>query len=207
MTPARRERAEALLPGQRTHGWLKRDIARVLLSEQALRNRVRELGRRISKDFRGKKVVLVSILKGSVVFLSDLLRSLEIPCAVDFMAVSSYVGSESSGVVRVTMDLRESPEGKNIILVEDIIDTGLTLNYLKESLLARRVRTLKVCALLDKPECHRVPVELDYLGFSIPNEFVVGYGLDYAERYRGLPYVGVLKPAVYAGRNGSASKR
>src|SRR5688572_22691735 len=150
----------------------KKDIARVLVSETALRRRVKALGEQISNDFQGQKVILVSVLKGSVVFLADLMRALQVPCAVDFMAVSSYIGSESSGVVRVTMDLRESPEGKNIILVEDIVDTGLTLNYLKGLLRARNVRTLKVCSLLDKPDCHRVPVSLDYLGFTIPNEFV-----------------------------------
>jgi hypoxanthine phosphoribosyltransferase len=179
------------------HGWPKADIARTLVSELSIRRRVTELGKMVSRDFQGQKVTLVSILKGSVVFLADLLRAVDIPCAVDFMAVSSYVGSESSGVVRVTMDLRESPEGKNLILVEDIVDTGLTLAYLREILLARNVKSLKVCALLDKPDCHRVPVQLDYLGFTIPNEFVVGYGLDYAERYRSLPYIGVLDRAVY----------
>jgi hypoxanthine phosphoribosyltransferase len=184
--------------GPLTHGWPKRDVARVLVSDTAIRRKVRQLGQQISRDYKGRKIILVSILKGSVVFLADLLRSIEVPCAVDFMAVSSYVGSETSGVVRVTMDLRETPEGKNIILVEDIVDTGLTLAYLKNSLLARGVRSLKVCALLDKPECHRVPVRLDYLGFSIPNEFVVGYGLDYDERYRSLPYIGVLDRAVYS---------
>lgn len=175
----------------------KRDTARVLLSEAALRRRVKAIGRQISKDYAGQKVILVSILKGSVVFLADLMRAIKVPCAVDFMAVSSYVGSESSGVVRVTMDLRESPEGKNIILVEDIVDTGLTLAYLKDLMKARSVKSLKICALLDKPECHRVPVSLDYLGFTIPNEFVVGYGLDYAERYRSLPHIAVLKRSVY----------
>jgi hypoxanthine phosphoribosyltransferase len=175
----------------------RKDTARVLISETALRRRVKALGRQISRDYAGQKVILVSVLKGSVVFLADLMRAIKTPCAVDFMAVSSYVGSESSGVVRVTMDLRESPEGKNVILVEDIVDTGLTLAYLKDLMRARSVRSLKICALLDKPECHRAPVSLDYLGFSIPNEFVVGYGLDYAERYRNLPHIAVLKRSVY----------
>lgn len=189
----------SLPAGARRHGWLKRDIARVLVPEAAIRRRVKSLADRISRDYAGQRLTLVAVLKGSVVFLADLLRGLDIACTVDFMAVSSYAGTESSGVVRLTMDLRESPAGKNILLVEDIVDTGLTLAYLQESLFARRLKSLKVCALMDKPECHRVPVSLDYCGFKIPNEFVVGYGLDYKERYRNLPYIGVLRPAVYAG--------
>jgi len=188
--------------GPRFHGWPKRDIERVLVSETAIKRCVRRLGEQISRDYEGQKIILVSVLKGSVVFMADLLREINIPCAVDFMAVSSYVGSETSGVVRVTMDLRESPEGKNIILVEDIVDTGLTLAYLKKNLLTRRVKSLRVCALLDKPDCHRVPVSLNYMGFSIPNEFVVGYGLDYAERYRSLPHIAVLKREVYKPSSG-----
>ncbi len=197
---------EASLPaGSRKHGWLKRDIARVLISETALKRRVKAMAGQISRDYRGQKLTLVAVLKGSVVFLADLLRAMDVACVVDFMAVSSYSGTESSGVVRLTMDLRESPAGKNILLVEDIVDTGLTLAYLQESLFARRVKSLKVCALMDKPACHRAPVSLDYCGFEIPNEFVVGYGLDYRERYRNLPYVGVLKPGVYAA-DGSVGK-
>lgn len=188
----------ALPSGSREHGWLKRDIDRVLISEAKLKRRVKAMASQISRDYRGQKLTLVAVLKGSVVFLADLLRALDVTCVVDFMAVSSYAGTESSGVVRLTMDLRESPAGKNILLVEDIVDTGLTLAYLQESLFARRVKSLKICALMDKPVCHRVPVQLDYCGFEIPNEFVVGYGLDYRERYRNLPYVGVLKPGVYA---------
>ncbi|MBI4396469.1 MAG: hypoxanthine phosphoribosyltransferase [Elusimicrobia bacterium] len=182
------------------------DIERVLLSETVLQRRVKELGRRISRDYRGEKVVLVSVLKGSVVFLADLIRAISVPCAVDFLAVSSYAGSESSGEVRLTMDLRESPEQKNVLLVEDIVDTGLTLNYIKGLLAAHHVKSLKVCALLDKPACRRIPVALDYLGFSIPDEFVVGYGLDYAERFRNLPFIGVLRPS-FIRRGGVCAKR
>ena len=175
------------------------DIQRVLLSEQDLRRRVKALGEEISRDYAGQKLILVSVLKGSVVFLADLIRVLREPCSVDFMAVSSYAGTKSSGVVRMTMDLRENPAGKNLLLVEDVVDTGLTLNYLIDSLKARRVGSLKVCALLDKPDCRRVPVSVDYVGFTLPNEFVVGYGLDYQEKYRGLPYIGVLKPSAIGG--------
>ncbi|HOW27091.1 MAG TPA: hypoxanthine phosphoribosyltransferase [Elusimicrobiota bacterium] len=173
-------------------------IERVLLSEDQIRARIAELGQQISKDYAGQHVILVSILKGSVIFLADLVRSLNIPVGVDFMAVSSYVGSETSGIVRVTMDLRESAEGKHVILVEDIVDTGLTLAYLKNLLKARHVKSLKICALLDKKESHRVEVPVDYLGFKIPSEFVVGYGLDYSEQFRNLPFVGVLKREYYS---------
>jgi hypoxanthine phosphoribosyltransferase len=174
-----------------------KDIQRVLISESAIKRRVKALGERISRDYVGQKVIVVSVLKGSVIFLADLLRRIVVPCSLDFMAVSSYAGVKSTGAVRMLMDLRENPKGKNIILVEDIVDSGLTLAFLRESLLARDVASLKVCALLDKPDCHRVPVSLDYLGFSVPDEFVVGYGLDFTEQYRELPYIGVLKKAVY----------
>lgn len=175
-----------------------RDIARVLLTPQQIERKVKSLARQISKDYAGKHLVLVGILKGSVVFLSDLIRSLSIPCSVDFMAVSSYgARSRSSGVVRMVMDLRESPEGKDVLLVEDILDTGLTLKYLQENLLTRKPRSLRTCAFLDKPENRRVRIEADYAGFRIPNAFVVGYGLDYSEKYRNLPYIGILKEEVY----------
>jgi hypoxanthine phosphoribosyltransferase len=176
---------------------MESDIERVLLSEDQIHKKVEELAAQISKEYQGKKVTLVSVLKGSVVFLSDLMRKITVPSAVDFIAVSSYIGSESSGVVRVTMDLRESVEDKDVILVEDILDTGLTLNYLRETFITRRVKSLKLCVLLDKPDSHKVDVPVDYLGFSIPNEFVVGYGLDYDEKYRHLPYIGILKKHVY----------
>lgn len=174
------------------------DIDRVLLDSTDIARGVRRLAREISRDYAKKNLVLVGVLKGSVVFLSDLIRSLTIPCSVDFMSVASYgKGAKSSGVVRVIMDLRESPEGKDVLLVEDILDTGLTLRYLKENLRTRNPRSLRICALLDKPENRTVDAKADYVGFRIPNEFVVGYGLDYAERYRNLPYLGVLKKEVY----------
>lgn len=160
---------------------------------------VQKLADRVSKDFSGRNLMIVSILKGSVVFLSDLIRSLTIPCAVDFMAVASYGNhTQSSGVVRLIMDLRENPEGKDLLLVEDLLDTGLTIQYLIENLKTRHPKSIKVCALLDKAENRKVKVEADYAAFRIPNEFVVGYGLDFAEKYRQLPYIGVLKPEIYS---------
>lgn len=170
------------------------DVSRVLISEESIRNRIRELGSQISRDYAGRNLTLISILKGSVMFLSDLLRELRIPCTIDFMCLSSYSGKESTGVVRLLLDLRESAEGRDILVVEDIIDTGLTLSYLMQNLKTRNPRSLEICAFLDKPECRKVQARAKYVGFQIPNEFVVGYGLDYNEQYRNLPYVGVLKP-------------
>lgn len=173
-------------------------IEKILLSSVQIRSGVEKLAKAISRDYRGKNLVLVGVLKGSVVFLSDLIRHLEIPCQVDFMSVASYgKAAQSSGVVRVMLDLRESPEGKDLLLVEDILDTGLTLRYLEDNLRTRKPKSLKVCAFLDKPENRKVDVSADYVGFKIPNVFVVGYGLDYAEKYRNLPYLGILKKEVY----------
>ncbi len=174
------------------------DIEKVLLDSADIAAGVRRLARAISRDYAGRNLVLIGVLKGSVVFLSDLIRLLTIPCSVDFMSVASYgKDARSSGVVRLLLDLRENPEGKDILLVEDILDTGLTLQYLKENLRTRKPRSLKVCVFLDKPGNRHVDVKADYAGFRIPNEFVVGYGLDYAEKYRNLPYLGVLKKEVY----------
>ncbi|HVC09161.1 MAG TPA: hypoxanthine phosphoribosyltransferase [Elusimicrobiota bacterium] len=168
-------------------------VERILLDEGSLRARVAELGGQISRDYAGKKPVLIGILKGSVVFLADLMRSLRLDCSVDFMSVSSYEAADSTGVVRVNLDLKASAAGKDLVVVEDIVDTGLTLHYLLDNLRTRGPRSLEVCALLDKPECRRIPVKAKYVGFAIPNDFVVGYGLDFDERYRNLPYVAVLK--------------
>ena len=173
------------------------DIQRVLLSERVLRQRVRELGRRISRDYAGRDILVVAVLRGGVIFLADLIRTLSVPCALDFMAVSSYEGTTSTGAARLTLDLNKNPEGKHILLVEDVADTGLTLARLRRILKARRVASLRTCALLDKPSGRRVPLKLDYVGFRLPPGFVVGYGLDYEEKYRNLPYVGLLKPSVY----------
>lgn len=174
-------------------------IEKVLLKPEEIQERVRELGRRISQDYLGKEVLLVCVLKGAFVFLADLIRSLDIPVKVDFIACSSYGSStESSGVVRILKDLDYPVEKKHVLLVEDIVDTGLTLNYILSILRERRPLSLKVCALLDKPERRLASVNIDYLGFQIPNEFVVGYGLDFNGHYRHLPYIGVLKKEVYS---------
>ncbi|MFA6002701.1 MAG: hypoxanthine phosphoribosyltransferase [Elusimicrobiota bacterium] len=169
------------------------DLEKVLIDPAALQARVQELGREISRDYAGRNPVLLGILKGSVIFLSDLLRNISLDCSVDFMGVSSYSGRSSTGAVRMLLDLRESAEGRDLIIVEDIMDSGLTLHYLLDNLRARNPRSLEVCTLLDKPDCRKVPVSAKYVGFRIPNEFVIGYGLDYNEKYRNLPYVGVLK--------------
>lgn len=174
------------------------DVVEILLTEEQIQARVRELGQEISRDYQGRRVHLVGILKGAVIFLADLVRHLSVDLEVDFMAVSSYgKGSSSSGAVQILKDLDRPIEGQHVLIVEDIVDTGLTLRYLMENLKARNPASLKICALLDKPDRRKVEIEADYVGFRIPDRFVVGYGLDYAECYRGLPYIGVLNPSVY----------
>ncbi len=174
------------------------NIKEILLTESQIKNKVRELGKEISQDYQGKDLVLVGILKGAICFFSDLMREMQIPVNVDFMAVSSYGNaSQTSGAVRILKDLDISVEGRHVLIVEDIVDTGLTLTYLKHNLRARKPSSIKVVALLDKPDRRLVDEKPDYLGFTIPDEFVVGYGIDYAEQYRSLPYVAVLAPAVY----------
>lgn len=182
---------------------LEKDIAKVLVTREQLQGRIGELGKAISRDYAGEDLMLVCVLKGGVVFLSDLVREIHIPHAIDFMAISSYGGSrtESSGVVRILMDLNTSIERRNVLIVEDIIDTGRTLAYITENLRTRNPASLKICTLLNKPSRREVNVSLDYVGFDIPNEFVVGYGLDYNEFYRNLPFVGVLKPEMYTGEH------
>jgi hypoxanthine phosphoribosyltransferase len=171
------------------------DVTKVLLAEPELRARIRELGAEITRDYAGRRLTVVGILKGSVIFLADLLRAIgpEVDVVVDFVSVSSYAGAASTGTVRVLLDMRENPEGRDVLLVEDIVDTGLTLSSLTATLRARKPRSLEVCALLDKPDCRKLPFSPKYTGFRIPNEFVIGFGLDYEERYRQLPYVGVLR--------------
>ncbi|OGR97333.1 MAG: hypoxanthine phosphoribosyltransferase [Elusimicrobia bacterium RBG_16_66_12] len=171
------------------------DILKILLDEQALRSRTRELGAQISRDYAGRRLLVVGVLKGSLIFMADLLRAIgaEVDVHVDFVAVASYAGTASTGTIRVLLDLRENPEGRDVLVVEDIVDTGLTLTSLTETLRARRPRSLEVCTLLDKPDCRKIPFQPKYVGFKIPNEFVVGFGLDFDERYRQLPYVGVLR--------------
>jgi hypoxanthine phosphoribosyltransferase len=174
------------------------DIDRVLIDEAAIQQRVAELGAALSREYAGRDLLLVSVLKGSIVFMADLIREISIPHAIDFMATSSYgAGVESSGVVRILKDLNKPIAGRNIVLVEDIIDSGNTLTYLTGLLRQRNPASLRVMTLLDKPDRREVEVDVDWTGFSIPNEFVVGYGLDYDEIYRNLPYIGILKPSVY----------
>lgn len=177
---------------------MRDDIDHVLISEEALQKRVAELGAQISADYAGKAPLLVSVLRGSFIFMADLTRHIQPFCQVDFMAVSSYgAGTSSSGQVNIVKDLTDSIEGKDIIVIEDILDSGNTLSYLFQLLKARNPASLKLCTLLDKPSRRTKPIQADYVGFTVPDEFVVGYGLDYDELYRNLPYIGVLKPQVY----------
>ncbi len=177
------------------------DVERILFTEQELAERVHELGARITADYAGKRPVLVSILRGSYIFMADLTRQIGLPITVDFMVVSSYgAGTVSSGQVEIKKDLSDSIEGRELIIVEDILDSGNTLFYLRNILQARHPASVRICTLLDKPERRVKPIQPDYRGFVIPDAFVVGYGLDYDERYRNLPYIGVLKPSVYGGK-------
>ena len=174
------------------------ELGDILVQQDDLAHRVRELGAEISRDYAGRELLLVGVLKGAVFFLSDLMRHLEVDCEVDFMAVSSYGSStDSSGVVRILKDLDISIEGRHVLIVEDIVDSGLTLAYILRALEARRPASVKICGLLVKDRQRVADVTVDYVGFQIPDRFVVGYGLDYAETYRNLPYVGVLKPELY----------
>lgn len=176
------------------------DILKVLFTGEELRERIAQVGAQITRDYRGREPVLVSVLRGSYIFMADLTRSIDIPCTVDFMSVSSYgAGTASSGQVKILKDLSESIEGKDLIIVEDILDSGNTLYYLRDVLEARKPKSVSICTLLDKPERRVKDIKPDYVGFQIPDAFVVGYGLDYAERYRNLPYIGILKPEVYGG--------
>jgi hypoxanthine phosphoribosyltransferase len=175
---------------------LEKAVTDVLIEPDALQQRVAELGEEISGDYSGRDLLLVGVLKGAVFFMADLMRHLTIPCEIDFMAISSYGDStDSSGVVRILKDLDINIEGRHVLVVEDIIDSGLTLSYLIRNLEAREPASLEICALLTKPERREIDVPVRYVGFEIPNRFVIGYGLDFAERYRNLPYVGVLDPA------------
>jgi hypoxanthine phosphoribosyltransferase len=172
---------------------LERGVGEILIEPEALRARVAELGEEISDHYTGRDLLLIGVLKGAVFFMADLMRHLTVPCEVDFMAISSYGAStDSSGVVRILKDLDINIEGRNVLVVEDIIDSGLTLSYLIRNLESREPATLEVCALLTKPERREIEVPVRWIGFEIPNRFVIGYGLDFAERYRNLPYVGVL---------------
>lgn len=177
---------------------MKEDVLRVLLSEDEIREKVRELGGKITADYKNSNLMLVTVLKGAVVFLADLMRQIDVPAEIDFMVVSSYgSGVKSSGVVKIVKDLDVPLAGKDILIVEDILDSGLTLSYIKELLESRGPRSIRIATLLDKPSRRKVDLQADYIGFSVPDEFVIGYGLDYDEKYRNLPFVGVLKREVY----------
>ncbi len=177
---------------------MKNDIERVLVSEEELKAKVQELGAQITRDYQGKNLLMVSVLKGSVIFMADLMRAVDLPCTIDFMCVSSYgSGTKTSGVVKIIKDLDIDLHGKDLLIVEDILDSGKTLHYITKMLSDRGTASIRIATLLDKPERRVAPLTPDYSGFVIPDKFVVGYGLDYDERYRNLPYIGVLKPEVY----------
>lgn len=177
---------------------MKNDIQEILYSEDVLTKKIKELASEISKDYEGKELVVVGILKGSVIFASELIKNISVKCEIDFMAVSSYGNStETSGVVRILKDLDHNIEGKDILIVEDIVDTGVTLNYLLKYLKARKANSIEIVSLLNKPKRRAVELEVKYIGFEVPDEFIVGYGIDYAEKYRNLPFIGVLKREVY----------
>ena len=169
------------------------EVLEILFDEQQIRARVADLAREITKEYAGRRLVLVSILRGSVFFATDLARQIELPLSMDFLSISSY-GEDSEGVVRITKDLEENIAGKDVLVIEDIVDTGFTLKYLLRTLASRNPKSLEVCALLDRRARRIIEIELKYIGFEIPDKFVVGYGLDYRQRYRNLPYIGVLKP-------------
>ena len=177
---------------------MKEDILKVLLSEEEIAEIIKNLGAKISKDYKDKNLLMVSVLKGSVVFMADLMRAIDINCQIDFMCVSSYgSGTESSGRVKIVKDLDIDLNGFDLLLVEDILDSGVTLSNIKEILLTRNPKSVKICTFLDKPARRKANIVADYVGAAVPDEFVVGYGLDYDEKYRNLPYLGVLKPSVY----------
>mgnify|MGYP001041734741 FL=1 len=176
---------------------MKNDIAKVLFTREEIEKRVCELAAEINRDYAGEEIIFIGILRGSCYFLCDLTRHVEESAYIEFMSVSSYKGTKSSGEVRINTDISMPIEGKNVIIVEDIIDTGSTLAYLKRIMLERRPKSFKICTLLDKPSRRKVEIEGDYVGFTVPDEFVVGYGLDYNQKYRNYPHIGVLKPEIY----------
>lgn len=179
-------------------GEMEKDIQSVLLSEEEIQREVAKIGAQISKDFADKEPIFVGVLKGCFIFMADLMRYVTINCSMDFMAVSSYSGTTSTGAVKINKDLSEDIEGRHLILVEDILDSGVTLNYLKNYLMVRRPASITIATLMDKPARRKADIYADYSCFEIPDAFVVGYGLDYNEKYRNLPYIGVLKPQIYS---------
>ena len=177
---------------------MHKDLERILVSKQELEKRIAELARDINNDYRGKEPIFLGVLKGSVIFLSDLVRSVDLDCTMDFIGLSSYGNaSATSGSVRITKDIEKDVEQRDIIIVEDILDSGYTMSYLVDYLKSKAPSSIRICVLLDKPARRKTEVHSDYFGFEVPDDFVVGYGLDYAERYKNLPYIGVLKPEIY----------
>lgn len=178
---------------------MEKDIQKVLLTQEQIQNRIRELGEELTAEYAGKKPVVVGVLKGVVIFYADMVRQIKTPCQMDFMWISSYAGTDSSGKMLVRQDVTADITGRHVLILEDIFDTGNSLNFTVEHLLSKNPASLKICTLLDKPDRRRpgITLQADYVGFTIPNEFVVGYGLDYNEQYRNLPFIGVLKPEVY----------
>ncbi len=180
---------------------MREDMESILLTEEELRSRIREMGAEITADYAGKAPLFVGVLKGSFVFMADLIRSVDLPCSMDFMVISSYgKGTKTTGAVKILKDLSQDIEGRDVVIVEDILDTGVTLNYLSHYLRSRNPSSVTIATLLDKPERRQADVQARYVGFTVPDTFVVGYGLDYAEEYRNLPYIGILKPSVYQGK-------
>ena len=177
---------------------MRTDIERILISEEEIQKKVAEMGKKISEDFRDKDPLFVGVLKGCFIFMADLMRYVDIRCSMDFMAVSSYSGTSSTGAVKINKDLSEDIEGRHVIIVEDILDSGVTLSYLKQYLMVRKPASISIATLMDKPARRKADIYADYSCFEIPDAFVVGYGLDYNERYRNLPYIGVLKPEIYS---------
>lgn len=177
---------------------MDRDVEKILISEEEIKEICKRLGEEISRDYKGKKLLLVSVLKGAVVFMADIMRNITCDCEIDFLAVSSYSGTKTTGVVKFKKDMDVDPDGQDILIVEDILDSGITLSYLKDVLLQRNANSVKVCTFLDKPANRRADIQADYIGKVVPDEFIIGYGLDYNEKYRNLPYVGILKREVYA---------
>lgn len=174
------------------------DLEKIIISQEQLENRVQELGKQLTKDYQDKQLIVIGILRGATIFLADLVREIDLQMEIDFMAVSSYgLATKSSGVVRIIKDLESTIAGRDVLIVEDIVDSGLTLKYIVENLQSRKPNSIEICTLLDKPARRVEGIDVKYNGFVIPDEFVVGYGLDYAERYRNLPYIGVLKPEIY----------
>ncbi len=177
---------------------MQNSIERVLITEEQIHNRIKELGEQLTADYKDKNPIFVGVLKGVVVFFSDMIRAVPIPCQIDFMAVSSYSGTSSTGVVKMKQDLTADITGRHVVILEDILDSGLTLKHTVEYLKTKNPASVKICTFLDKPEGRKAEIEADYVGFTVPNLFVVGYGLDYNEKFRNLPYVGILKPEVYS---------